>query len=416
ICLVIGGVVAVGYILIYTSQGSQQIAEQVISRYSQEGDIRFDAEGSIGRGLTMKDIELNDLKGFPRGSRLRIQRLYIDIASLDLDGLVVEVEHARLQLPDAEPIIVTGTFKNQILDLDIFSRGFTVNEVLTYLPDLKGMIPLKGEVDAVDLYVKGHYRAPQVTGTFRIRRFIYRGAVLTDSFCSIDTMIKDAEKDLKIFGKVSLEKGILQTGKVFVDMESGRIRFSGPWNDPEIEFLGNALVERTKIKIALNGTVKEPELSLSSEPPYSPEKLMVMLSTGKSWQGVEDSLATGTLSADLTKDFIDYFFFAGKANMFARKFGVKEFTVVLDQDTQGVEAKKNLTDKLEVGYGLERKDTPAGEGAVSQQIQAGYQLTDELSVGVKKEVIKTTTDALLNEPSTETKSKEGVYLEYKKSF
>jgi hypothetical protein len=264
--------------------------------------------------------------------------------------------------------------------------------------------------------LKGYYREPEVRGTLTVKSVIYKGFTLADSYCNIDIELKDWEKNVQVFGKVFMEKGIFQTKKVLINLESGKIEFPGPWDNPLFEFRGNSTIEKTRIAIGLKGTKKEPHLSLSSEPSYSKEKLMVMLSTGKSWQSVENSLAAGVLSSDLTLDFIDYFFFAGKANIFAKKFGVKEFTVTLNEQAQGVGAKKDLTEKLEIGYDIERKGTQAGENALSQQVQAGYQLTDQLLFGFEKEIIKKQTDALLNESSSETKSEEGVYLKYKKSF
>ena len=180
VCLISAGVIAAGYILLYTSLGKRGTVKYISSQYGDIQSLEIDPEGNIGKGVTLKDIELTNLKGFPAGSRLKVQELFVQLKMLSLDGLVVRIENARLLLPESDPILVLGTIEGQTLDLDIFSRGVTVREVVTYLPDLKALIPLKGGVDNVDFYIRGSFRQPKITGNFEIKEFIYQGFVLNN--------------------------------------------------------------------------------------------------------------------------------------------------------------------------------------------------------------------------------------------
>jgi autotransporter translocation and assembly factor TamB len=226
--------------------------------------------------------------------------------------------------------------------------------------------------------------------------------------------LKDIQGDVKIYGSAYLEKGELQTKRVLVKLGKGDLSFSGPWNKPRINLKGDSKVEKTKISIGLKGTIEEPELTLTSEPSYSREKLMIMLATGKSWQSVEDSVDNGLNATALTKDFIDYFFFAGQSNQFAKKFGISEFSVTLDENKKGIAAKKEITDKLEVSYGVEQTTIEGQVGGVSRMLGGEVKVNDQLSVGVERESNKTQSNELFEDQINENNDK--VMLKYKKSF
>jgi len=403
------------YFFIYTTSGSKLVADKMITKYINHEDLLYkNLEGNIGNGLTFENLEIKDIKEFPQGTTLKIQRLFVNLTSFSINGIEIEMENTRLRLPDSDPIVISGVFKEQKFDLNIFSKGFKVNEVLTYLPDFKQLIPIKGDVNEIDLFVTGHYLEPIVKGNFLIEKFVYKGFLLTNVPMSIDIQIKDIKKDVKLYGHVYLEKGELQTKRVLVKLDKSDLNFSGHWNQPQINFKGTSRVEKTKISIGLKGTLEKPELILSSEPLYPRQKLMIMLATGKSWQGVEDSIDNGLNSAALMKDFIDYFFFAGKSSRFAKRFGISDFSVKLDQNHKGILAKKELSEKLQVGYGIEQKKTADQLIDVSQKLEGEYKVNEKISVGLEREIKKKQTNGALDEQVDENNDK--VFLKYKKTF
>jgi len=403
------------YFLVYTTAGSKFLADRMISEYADHRNLDFEElEGNLGSGMTFKNIEIKDVKNLPAGSTWKIQRLFFNLTSFGINGADVEIENVRLKLPDSGPVIISGTFKEQQLDINIYSKGFTVTEVLSYLPDFKMLVPIKGDVNDIDLFITGNYLEPVVKGAFTIKKFMYKGFVLASAPLNFNINLEDIKDDVKLYGNVHMERGELKTKKVLVMLDKGDLNFSGPWNQPQINLKGSAKVEKTKISIDLKGTIEKPELTLASEPPHPRQKLMVMLATGKSWQSVEDLGDSGLNSGALTKDFIDYFFFAGKSNQFAKKFGVSEFSVTFDQDHQGVSAKKELTEKLEVGYGIEQTKANGQIADVSQKLEGEYKLNDQVSVGVERELKKKQANEFLDDQLNENNDK--VMIEYKKSF
>ena len=408
-------VLSFGYFSLYTKTGSKFVADKMISQFVDYGEIDYkNMTGNLASGLTFQNLEIKDVKNLPEGTILKIQRLFFNVTSLSLNGIEVEIENTRLKLPDSDPIVISGSFKEQNLDLNIFSKGFTVNEVLSYLPDFKKLIPIKGDVNEIDLYVIGSYLEPTVKGSFVIDKFIYKGFLLSGVPVNVDFQIKDIKSDVKLFGNVDMEKGELKTKKVLVKLDKGDLKFSGPWNQPSINFNGTSKIEKTKISIGLKGTIEKPDLKLSSEPSHSRQKLMIMLATGKSWQSVEDSIDNGLNSAALTKDFIDYFFFAGKSNQFANRFGISEFSVKFDENTKGIAAKKELSEKLEVGYGVEQSNGKDQTKDMTQKLEGEFKVSDKVSVGVEREIKQKQIVDSINEQTTENNDK--VMIKYKKSF
>jgi len=416
IALLIGILALSGYFVIYTQTGSQFAAEQMISQYVEGGDVDINVtEGNLGSGLTLENVEVRNIRHLPEGSVLRVQKLFLNLTAIHISGLVVEAENIRLKLPNSDPVVVSGSFKDLNLDFNVHSKGFTVTEVISYLPDLKKLVPGKGEVADIDLYVTGHYLEPIVRGEFIIEEFVYQGFVLTQCPLKLDIQLKEIDSDVKIFGNAQIDGGQLETKRVAVKLEQGDLNFNGPWDQPEFHIKGSSKVEKTKISIALKGTLEKPELLLNSEPPYPSEKLMVMLATGKSWQSFEDPGAGSINSAALTRDFIDYFFFAGKSNKFAEKFGISDFSVTIDQNQKGIAAKKGLTDNLEVGYGVVQTKAGGREAdSVSRKLEGELKVTDSIKVGVERETTTQSSTGAFEESINQNDDK--VLIEYKKSF
>ncbi|MCK5014513.1 MAG: translocation/assembly module TamB domain-containing protein [Candidatus Omnitrophica bacterium] len=407
----------VTYFSLFTTAGSRAIVTTLISKYTDAKNITFEnVTGTIAQGVTFKNIEIKSVKELSNETILKIQKLFIKLKDFNYRNIFVEIENARLKLPASEPIIITGNLREQMLDVNIYSNGFTVNEIVSYLPDLKKLIPIKGEVTGVDLYIKDHYFEPRVVGDFKISKFHYKGFTLTECPARVDIELKEIQNDARSFGYVNIRDGNLQSQKSIIKQMKGSINFSGHWNQISFNLSGKAKIEKVNIEIGLKGYLDKPELSLSSEPSFSRQKLMVMLATGKSWRSVENVMDAGIISSsEMTKDFIDYYFFAGKKNKFAELLGIHDVSVKFDKDTKGIEAKKGVTDKLDIGYGIEQQSNGQQEKTTKQKIQGECNLTNTLSVGVEKGVKKT--QSLDNlDPARDTVEDDEVYFKYKKSF
>ncbi len=419
ICIVIFLSIITGviYIVLFTTSGSQKTLEFLISKYSYGNNITFKSvTGTIARGISLKNIEITNIQELPSGTIIKIQQLTVKVEKLNYKNAFLKLENTRINFSESESIIISGTLQKRKFDFNIYSNGFNVNEVLSYLPDLKRLIPIKGDVTNIDLYVKGDYLEPRVVGDLNINKFLYKGFILMQTPLHLDIVLKNIKRDVQLFGNITIREGSLKAHKSTIKEINGKINFSGVLSQPSFNISGKAKVEKTKIQLGLNGVLEKSNLTLSSEPSFSREKLMVMLATGKSWQSVESSLDTGLISSkELTKDFIDYYFFAGKTNKFTDELGIYDVSVTFEKDTKGIEAKKVVTENLDIGYGVERQITENQIITEKQTIKGEYQVTDELSVGVEREVKQTQSlDDL--DPKQKAVNDDKLYLKYKKSF
>jgi len=408
------------YWIVLSSSGGRFAAQRAMGLYADSENTDYQAlTGNLSEGISLTKIDLNNLKGFPEGSSLKIQSLFLRLTSFDiLRGTTLKIDNARLLLPGSDPILAFGSFDKGDLDFNLYSRGFSLSELSDYFKEIK-KAELSGLVDDMDLYIKGSFEQPQVKGSFVIEKILYQNIILSKCPGKVDLTLKDPLGTIKPFGKIIFESGLIRGPRVNVQIEEGQILFSGDMENPGFRFLGRATVDGVKIKIALSGDLKKPKLDLSSDPALSKEQLMVMLATGKRWTGLENSIGKNQASDGITKDFVDYFLFAQGSDALASYFGISDFSVTYEKDKKGFEAKKNLSDKLTAGYGVEQQEGQEKNTVFNQKVMGEYKVTQEISVGVEKE-IKATASQENTSASSDQKlgspSNDKVYLKYKKDF
>ena len=137
-----------------------------------------------------------------------------------------------------------------------------------------------------------------------------------------------------------------------------------------------------------------------------------MLATNKSWKMTEGALVKGQMSPDVTRDFLDYFLFAGSGDRLAQFFGLKNLNFQMNGKTKGIGVKKDVTDNLGVSYAVEKEETKEKNGTTAQKIGSEYKLSDSVTVETERELKQEKTTDLQDKTSTDDK----VLLKYKKSF
>lgn len=408
------------YYVLFTSKGGEMAIRYALSRHASNKDIDFESlAGNLVHGVTFDNIVLNNLEHLPQATSLKIQRVFVGLTSWGMAGLTVDVENARLFLPDSDPVVLAGALKNKNLDFNVYSKGLSLQNILSYFPRMKDP-PFKvaGTINDIDLYIKGEYAAPAVTGKFVVDEAACSGLVLKGSEGWLDLNWKNLNRDVRLFGRVRVKGGTIESNRVLVKLDDNKINFSGEPENPSLDLSGSSRIDKTDINIILKGTPQEPDLQLSSDPILPREMLMLMLATGKSWTGLEESLDEKTVSPKLTKDFIDYFLFAGKGNSFARHFGLSELTVDYNKENKGIAAKKQLTDRLEVGYGVNQQ-MDEGQGEVTtQKLQSEIKVSDKVSLDLESDIKQNTTPTdPLAEPQDESSNVDNkIFLKYQKSF
>ena len=423
ILIFIAVVVTTGFVLValalYTSKGSQVVVETVLRQYTDEEDVSYKSlEGHLMQGMTFENLKLQDLKYFPKGSVLLVQKISIDADALGISGLNVHIENGRLKMPHSDTIVINGDFQGGQLDLNIYSNTIDLGDVFD-TASVEGTVrKISGKIENVDVYVKGDYTRPVVSGKLELALLSYEQFSLKEAPVDFNLQLKDIFKDIKLNGKVNVTRGNILSRRTKVQLEESYLVFEGAPVNPRFNIRGKSDIEKTKINISVKGTKEDPDLWLSSEPPLPKEQLMVMLATGKRWKGVETSLKNEQLSDEVADDFVDYFLFSGQGKKLAEHFGIKELSITYTQDTRGLGVKKSLTDKLDIGYGVEKsveqnKEEPS---RIKQKLEGEYNLNEKLSIGVQKEIMYDNKDTVEEQEVPEPVADDRVFMKFKTKF
>lgn len=405
------------YYFIFTSSGSSLITKLVISKYVESRDIDIKStKGSLSQKLIFQDIEIENLKWLPKGSIIKIKKLGFYFTSFNLTGLNIEISNGRLILPDSESILFYGSYKDSSLDINTYSNYVNVKALLDMFFERKILKGFSGTTKDIDIYVKGTFLEPTITGELQIQEFQREGFLIFDCPTSFNLSFKGIKEELKIYGELNFSKGeISGTNTATVTLNPSKVSFNGSYQNPSFNIRGTSNVEKTKINITLKGTMSKPELILSSEPPMPQERLMVMLVTNKSWKGAEESASRGQISADLAADFIDYFAFGGTGSRIAQQLGISEISLKFDKETKGIDLKKEITSKSGVTYGIEQTQTKEKDASITQKVGGEYKVTETISVGAEREFKQdNTTEQTQDQDKLQTEDK--VLLKYKKEF
>jgi len=271
---------------------------------------------------------------------------------------------------------------------------------------------IRGQIDDADITIRGTWDQPVLEGEAVVKHAQYDGIILSDIPVSFRIVLDREDDPLRISGPVDMTGGNIQTRRTKVVLENSKIAFEGDSRNPTLNIKGSAKVDKVNIRIAVTGTKETPEVNLTSTPSLPQEQLLVMLATGQRWQGVETALKQGQLSMDVTRDFVDYFFFGGTGSKLAEKYGIEEFNVTFEKDKKGFGIKKKITNGLKVDYAVEQMQQDTAQKTTEQSVGAEVNLTDNLSVDARKDLPVGPND----QPLTTAPAKDEIYLKYKKSF
>jgi len=400
--------------LFFTANGLNLVTKFLLSRYAPREDIEIKKiEGTITRALSLQDISLENLKLLPPGSIVEVKKIDLDVNPFDLEGAYVNINGGKIRIPKADPILFHGAYANGSLELNIYSKSVGISDIRNFFNDNTALRNINGAINDIDMFVNGSLQEPELTGRFYIERLTRNIVSIVNSPVSLNLRFKDIKQDLKMFGEIILEDGVVSGPKTAViKLQESKILFNGDPKEPTFGLKGLSNVEGTKINITLKGTIKEPDIKLSSEPSFPKERLLLMLATNKSWKMTEGALVKGQMSPDVTRDFLDYFLFAGSGGKLAQYFGLKDLTFQLNGKTKGVGVKKDITNNLDLSYSVEKEQVKEKNGSAVQKLGSGYKLTDTIAVEAERELKQ----EKANEGQDEATSDDKVLLKYKKSF
>ncbi|OGX05975.1 MAG: hypothetical protein A2Z88_02795 [Omnitrophica WOR_2 bacterium GWA2_47_8] len=425
IILLIGAVLAgmAGFAAwaVMTTRGSEFFVRQLLNAAVKGERVKFDtSQGSLADGIAFQNLEISQLKGLPQGSIVKVQSIYFNSPLWGFPrGLTVRVDNARFFLPESDPIVLFGTWEKGQLDGNLFTPRLSVADFRQYFPQLRKLPNFRDQFQDVDIHVIGPPESLQLKGKALLAGFSYKNLTLSNCPLTMDLKVDGSATDtvdkIKLLGAIETRSGQLQIEQVTIDMARSILRFNGPVNQPQFNLSATSTVDKVKIHIRLTGTIAKPDLVLNSYPPYAQEQLLVMLATGKKWDSISDSLDKGKLSPELSKDFIDYVLFGGKASAIAKKIGLKELNVTYDEQRQGIYGKQGITDRFDVGYGVE-KQTGATTPLLNQTISGEYRVTDKVSVGAERELKSPLDQQTSGSEVIAPVPNDKIFLKYKKEF
>ena len=414
ICLVFSLISAI-YFFIFTNKGSTFIVRVALRNYLRPEGIEIkESAGNFFKSKVVHDLEIKDLQFLPQGSILRIQKLEFSFTSLGPQGLNLSIHNGRLTVPGSELILFHGNLKNNIMDFNLYSKSVNIGAISGLFAENKDLKKISGMISGIDIFVKGSSLGPQVEGGCKIEKLLSNGFSLSSCPLAFKLQLKDIQNTFKLFGEVYVNAGQAYGPKTAViKLGESKISFSGSPEKPLLNIRGTSNVEGTKIGITLRGTFDQPELKLTSEPPLSRQRLLLMLATGKSWKASELALGKGELTADSVKDFIDYFVFSGSGSKLAEQLGISDISVTFEKQKKGLGVKTAVTDKLDATYAVEQTQQDEEAPITSQRLGGEYKITDSLIVGAEKEL----RGEQKNNTSQESIPPEDkIFLKFKKEF
>ena len=395
-----------------------------LSRVRFAEDITVDRlDGTLSGWRRLSDLRLRDVKGLPEGSGLEIQQLDA-VRPIELHHIHL-VHNARLRMPSSEPVVFSATQRRGRWDLRAYCKAVSVQELLEAAGPYRPRGTAAGTLSEVYLTATGAPRALELTGEFTVDQ-LSRGAFsLARAPGTLRLSLTGLPGTPQVTGAVELLRGTGTAKQTTINLRRSALRFTGEWLSPAFDVSGSSIVEGVAINLALTGTKDAPVLRLSSDPPAPQGVLLIMLATGKRWQGPQEVWADEQVSSELATDFIDYFVFGGLGSRIGRRFGITDLAITHGTQTNWVGVETTIADRVTLG--LQVDPTPIPHGPVPapgqprllpSRVGAEVKLTDTTAVDIIGErtpltrPASSTTDSSTTGPETE----DAVFLKLKKRF
>ncbi len=406
---------SLGY-LVCTTGGAEILFDQALDRYLSRDNFGWgEFQGSLWHGFVVRDLQLQDVRGVGHKGVIRIQQLAIRVKASGLSGVEADFRNARLLSPRDEPIVADGRFRYGQFSANVYARTFDLLRIKDFFPAFRHLSVVKGSLKDVDLVVEGTQSDIHVRGRSVIEKWRYATYLLENCELNKDLRLTRTAQGWQVYGKVLIVSGDFLTPHVKVKLAPSRIEFNGDLQRPSFDIKGQARVARTKIDIVIRGTRDKPEVLVSSDSALPQEQLLLMLTTGRRWNSVNNAAFQKKMSPDVAADFVDYFIFGGSGKSLSQYLGLSGLSVSFDQQKRGVSVTKDVTNRFGVGYGV-HMETPEHEPAmVKQQVTGEYDITDQVIVGVQKEMAASA-DPKSKGQVPEKSLDDRVYMKYKTKF
>ena len=365
------------YTFLTTTWGAKAVSAYFIKWYMPFLDVSVGSyEGTIEKGLLLKEIIINHIPAMEKEGILRLQQLYVQIPLIHWRRVSVKITNARLVLGSSDPMVFDGAVIRDQIHGNCYARSIDVRNLIAALGynDLAKF--LYGFISHVDFNVQGTVFSPRFTGHFFVNHITYKGTRLSDGFGRLDLTVKSLGSHPLMRGYVIMDSALVETGRINVDLTTSKADFKGDALNPLLDIHGSSKVEDMNIDMAIKGSLQRPRLIFNSDPPLPEDEIKFALATGKSWSWIDDQ-------------------------------------------SGGVGLRKKLTDEFNVGMEAEEMPSDPGGGQTpgySKTIEGQMRVTDKLSVNVAKKFIPVDTATTPGVSQPEKENEAEFYLKYKQRF
>ena len=354
-------------------------------------------EGSLQNGFTLKDINIRGLAYFPN-ALLRIQEIHVRLPLWDISHSDFSIFNARIFMPNSDPFVFTGrVFQGQVQG-NLYSKSVDIHEASRYWTNEDMRKNLKGIVSNVDLQIQGPLSSPRINGSFVLDTVRYRSVLLTKAVAKMDLVCFPYFRQFQIKGEVLFNSGSVDVRSTDLQLTPSKIVFKGEALNPLLDIRLVAKLEDIDIHLAVKGTLINPGLIVSSDPPMAPQDALQVLFTGNAWTS-STSPFNGVTSGELAQNFLNY-------------------SLQDKDDQQRLGLKTKLTENLKLGVAMDQKPSPVGDTAVSysRKIEGEMDVSDHMSLNVSQEVLSQNRGASPSSTYTQSQPETQVYVQYKKRF
>ena len=403
------------WVLVGTETGSRFLVGRALSLLAESSPCTVgEVRGTLLKHVAIRDIQIKGkpCNRLPHGFVLRVSKVDVYFSVPWLTGLNVEVYNGRLLLPYGGVIMVYGMYQDQVFEGDVFASGVRVGDIRRISGDDRLFQDVDGIVSRLECRLKGGLSGLEARGKGFLSQFSGKNFNIRD--CPVGFQVK-AEKAGAVTGSVDIYSGKLSLPKSRMEIKTGNVYLEKDIQSSRMNLRASSVVEKTKIDIVLKGTFREPALRLTSDPPRSQERLILMLLTGKSWQSTQEALGKGELSMDVVRDALSFLFFGSGPEGLAQKLGISDIHLVYNGQKRGVEVETTILPKTRVTYGVEQEqaETAGPQEPVKQKVGVIYDVGEYLSVEGRGDVGGYDESVTNSETQPDDQA---VYLKYKKRF
>jgi hypothetical protein len=372
------------YYLIARPEGGQKIVDFLLLQTARYGSVNVETvHGTVGEGLSLKNVIIRNSPFLGRGGQVRIQRVDVQIPFLKSHlwqkrDVQISFFNGRMDLKDCDPILFNGHYSDGQLEINAYSKNLSIPTIMrTVLPP---PVPryVEGWVSAVDLTFKGNPLNPRVTGHFYIDRIHYLDRMIREGLVRIDLLVNYREDQLELQGPIVMESGIVEIQNTVIELQKSMLSFKKDIMNPTLAIFGSSTKDMYTIDLKITGTLRKPEMHVHSDP-YLPEETALMV------------LGLG-------------------------KWAPSDFQLQYDADVRKMEVKKKLTSDVNVGFEYEELPARVGQQAENTKtLQSALSLSEKFSLNLD-EKFSTSYDSALSGTQSRSQEESRLYLKYKNNF